>query len=146
MSGTTRSHRKMAKHLSFKMYIKMVRIFVKFWHTCPVRVTVNQISIQQQWKLLHKLVVGYTSGGHLYLKLDIILVKKKKIHVLRVVFQDNTMYVRTSFRGAKTSQIGKKGCVFGHIDKFGKGNDGQIKKNTCKNMYRVYFHTWKICV
>ena len=66
--------------------------------------------------------------------------KKKKIHVLRVVFQDNTMYVRTSFRGAKTSPIGKKG-VFGHIDKFGKGNDGQIKKNTCKNMYRVYFHT-----
>ena len=29
----------------------------------------------------------------------------------------------------------KKGCVFCHIDKFWKGHDGQIKKNTCKNPY-----------
>ena len=29
----------------------------------------------------------------------------------------------------------KKRCVFGHIDKFGKGHDGQIKKNACKNAY-----------
>ena len=29
----------------------------------------------------------------------------------------------------------KKGCVFGHIDKFWKGHDGQIQKNTCKNAY-----------
>ena len=29
----------------------------------------------------------------------------------------------------------KKGCVFGHIDKFWKGHDGQIKKNTCRNTY-----------
>ena len=28
-----------------------------------------------------------------------------------------------------------KGCVFGHIDKFRKGHDGQIKKNACKNAY-----------
>ena len=28
------------------MYIKMVGIFVKFWHTCPARVTVYQMSIQ----------------------------------------------------------------------------------------------------
>ena len=45
------------------------------------------------------------------------------------------MYARTSFRGAKTCKIGKKGCVFGHIDKFWKGHDGQIKKNVCKNAY-----------
>ena len=32
-------------------------------------------------------------------------------------------------------KIGKKGCVFGHIDKFWKGHDGQIKKNACKNAY-----------
>ena len=31
--------------------------------------------------------------------------KKKKIHVIRVVFQDQTMYAHTSFRGAKTCKI-----------------------------------------
>ena len=29
----------------------------------------------------------------------------------------------------------KKGCVFGHIDKFWKEHDRQIKKNACKNAY-----------
>ena len=45
------------------------------------------------------------------------------------------MYARTSFRGAKTCEIGKKKkkkkkkkrYVFGHIDKFWKGHDPQIK-------------------
>ena len=32
---------------------------------------------------------------------------RKKIHVIRVVFQDQAMYARTSFRGAKTCKIGK---------------------------------------
>ena len=45
------------------------------------------------------------------------------------------MYARTSFRGTKTCKIGKKGCVFGHIDKFWKGHDRQIKQNACKNTY-----------
>ena len=45
------------------------------------------------------------------------------------------MYARTSFRGAKTCKIGKKGCAFGHIDKFWEGHEGQIKKNACKNAY-----------
>ena len=45
------------------------------------------------------------------------------------------MYVRTSFRGAKTCKIGKKGCVFGHIDRFWERHEGQIKKNSCKNAY-----------
>ena len=30
-----------------------------------------------------------------------------KIHVIRVVFQDQALYPRTSFRGAKTCKIGK---------------------------------------
>ena len=30
---------------------------------------------------------------------------RKKIHVIRVVFQDQAMYARTSFRGAKTCKI-----------------------------------------
>ena len=38
--------------------------------------------------------------------------KKKKNHVIRVVFQDQAMYVRTSFRGAKTCKIGKKRVCF----------------------------------
>ena len=36
---------------------------------------------------------------------------RKKIHVIRVVFQDQAMYTPTSFRGAKTCKIGKK-CMF----------------------------------
>ena len=72
-------------------------------------------------------------GGHLYLKLDIILVKKN--HVIRIVFQDQAMYARTSFRGAKTCKIGKKWYVFGHIDKFWKGHVGQVKKNVYANTY-----------
>ena len=59
---------------------------------------------------------------------------RPKIHVIRV-FQDQAMYARTSFRGAKTCKIGKKGCVFGQIYKFWKGHDRQIKKNACKNAY-----------
>ena len=35
------------------------------------------------------------------------------------------MYMRTSFRGAKTCKIGEKGCVFGHA---WKGHDEKIKK------------------
>ena len=34
---------------------------------------------------------------------------RKKIHVIRVVFQDQAMYARTSVRGAKTCKIAKKG-------------------------------------
>ena len=60
---------------------------------------------------------------------------RPKIHVIRVVFQDQALYARISFRVAKTCKIGKKGCVFGHIDKFWKENGRQIKKNACKNAY-----------
>ena len=67
---------------------------------------------------------------------------RPKIHIIRVVFQDQALYARTAFRGAKMCKIGKKGCVLGHIDKFWKGHDGQIKKNACKKcLIRVYFHT-----
>ena len=34
---------------------------------------------------------------------------RPKIHVIRVVFQDQTLYAHTSFRDAKTCKIGKKG-------------------------------------
>ena len=35
---------------------------------------------------------------------------RPKIHVIRVVFQDQALYAGTSFRGAKTCKIGKKGA------------------------------------
>ena len=75
---------------------------------------------------------------------------RKKIHVIRVVFQ----YARTSctvFRGAKTNKTRKKKrCAFGHIDKLWKGHDGQIKKNTCKNTYlgSIFIpekHMFRVC-
>ena len=47
------------------------------------------------------------------------------------------MYVRTSFRGAKTCKIGEKKVCLGHVDKFWKGHDGQIKK---KRMQKT--HIW----
>ena len=39
---------------------------------------------------------------------------RKKIHVIRVVFQDKAMYARTSFRGAKMCKIGKKGMFWSY--------------------------------
>ena len=41
----------------------------------------------------------------------------------------------TLFTGAKTCKLEKKGYVFGHIDKFWKGSDAQIKKKACENAY-----------
>ena len=55
-------------------------------------------------------------------------------HVIRVVFQDQAMYARTSFRGAKTSKIGKKGVFLAMVINFGK-RWRKIKKKTYKNAY-----------
>ena len=57
----------------------------------------------------HQLV--YYPRGPLVLKLDIILVKKK-IHIIRVVFQDQEMYPGSSFRGAKHVKLEKKVCFW----------------------------------
>ena len=59
---------------------------------------------------------------------------RKTKHVIRVVFQDQAMYARTSFRGAKTSKIGKKGVFLAMVINFGK-RWRKIKKKTCKNAY-----------
>ena len=45
---------------------------------------------------------------------------RPKIHVIRVVFQDQALYVRTSFRGAKLCKIGKKGVFLVIWTNFGK--------------------------
>ena len=56
------------------------------------------------------------------------------------------MYVRTSFRGAKTCKIGKKVCFWSY-NKFWKGHDGQIQeKRMKKRVFQVYFHNRKIRV
>ena len=60
---------------------------------------------------------------------------RPKNHVIRVVFQDQALYARTSFRGAKTCKIGKKGVFLVIQTNFGKNIDRQIKKNVCKNVY-----------
>ena len=56
---------------------------------------------------------------------------RPKIHVIRVVFQDQALYARTSFRGAKTCKIGEKRVCFSSYR--------QIKKNACKNAYLGFF-------
>ena len=71
----------------------------------------------------------------------------KKIQVIRVAFEDQAMYARTSFRGAKTCKIGKKKGVFLVIlTNFGKNMMDKLrnKKNACKNEnLGSYFHTSK---
>ena len=69
-------------------------------------------------------VLKYTPGGSLVFEVG--YHPRKKIHVIRVVFQDQAMYAHILFRGAKMCKIGKKGYVFGYIDKFWKGHDTQI--------------------
>ena len=44
--------------------------------------------------------------GRLYMKVDIICVKKN--HITRVVFQDQTMHVCTTIMGAKHAKLGEK--------------------------------------
>ena len=39
---------------------------------------------------------------------------RPKIHVIRVVFQSQALYARTSFRGAKTCKTGKKGMFWSY--------------------------------
>ena len=66
----------------------------------------------------------------MYLKLDIILIKKKKSRnygCFSGLYTGNVLaYI---IKGCKNVQNGKKRCDFGYIDKFWNGHDGQIKKN-----------------
>ena len=79
-------------------------------------------------------------GGHLYLKLDIILVKK--IHIIRVVFQDKAMYVCTSFRGAKTGKIRKNGVFLAILTSYGKDMTNKLRKTHAKTHFKgSYYHT-----
>ena len=57
---------------------------------------------------------------------------RKKNHVIRVVFQDKAMYARTSFRGAKTCKIGKKGVFLAILTSFGKDMTDKLRKTHAK--------------
>ena len=57
---------------------------------------------------------------------------RKKIHVIRVVFQDKAMYARTSFRGAKTCKIGKKGVFLAILTSLGKDMADKLRKTHAK--------------
>ena len=55
-----------------------------------------------------------------------------KIHVIRVVFQDQALYARTAFRGAKTCKIGKKGVFWVIETNFGKDMTDKLRKMHAK--------------
>ena len=57
---------------------------------------------------------------------------RPKIHVIRVVFQDQALYARTSFRGPKTCKIGKKGVFLVIQTNFGKNMTGKLRKMHAK--------------
>ena len=58
--------------------------------------------------------------------------RKKKIHVIRVVFQDQAMYARISFRGAKTCKIRKKGMFLVILTNFGMDMTLKLRKTHAK--------------
>ena len=58
---------------------------------------------------------------------------RKKIHVIRVVFQDQAIYARASFRGAKTCTTGKKGMCFVILTNFGKDMTNKLRKTRAKS-------------
>ena len=57
---------------------------------------------------------------------------RKKIHVIRVVFQDQAMYARASFRGAKMYKIGKKGVFLIIVTNFAKDMMDKLRKTHAK--------------
>ena len=86
----------------------------------------SKINYYAPWWITYHTVLG----GHLYLKLDIILVKN--IYVIRVVFQDQAVYVRTSFRGAKICATGKKSVLSVIVANFGKDILDKLRKTHAK--------------
>ena len=71
-------------------------------------------------------------GGGGALVFEVEYYPHKKIHVIRVVFQDQAMYTRTSFRGTKMPKTGKKGVFLVTITNFGKDLMYKIRKTHAK--------------
>ena len=57
---------------------------------------------------------------------------RKKIHAIRVVFQDKAMYAHTSFRGAKTCKIGRKGMFLVILTNFWMDMTLKLRKTRAK--------------
>ena len=64
-------------------------------------------SLSQKF-LTEKVFVCHFSGGGGGTRMSRGYQARPKIHVIMVVFQDQALYARTSFRGAKTCKIRKK--------------------------------------
>ena len=60
--------------------------------------------------------------------------RKKKNHVIRLVFQDQAMYVRTSFRGVKTGKMGG-GVFLAMVSNFGEDVTDTFSKSTQKRVF-----------
>ena len=75
----------------------------------------------------HSVAFVYSPGGGA-LVFEVGYHPRKKIHVIRVAFQDQAMYARTSFRGAKTCKFGKKVC----LTNFGKDMTDKLRKTHAK--------------
>ena len=92
--------------------------------------------------LFHIFFCTFSPGGHSnQCRMSRGYQARPKIHLIRVVFQDQALYACTSLRGAKTCKIGKKSVIWSYRQ-FWKGHDGQIKKNACKNAYlgSIFIH------
>ena len=57
---------------------------------------------------------------------------RPKIRVIRFVFQDQALYARTSFRGAKRAKLGEKSVFLAIKTNFGKNMIGKLRKMHAK--------------
>ena len=104
----------------------------------------DQTPLQSLQDICHCSVEPTDPGGggrHLYLKLDIILVKK--FHMIRVVFQDQAMYASKSFTGSKSCKIWKRVC-FCQFYQFWKEHDGKLKEKT--GNYGLFLYLETMCL
>ena len=91
------------------LFFSLISYFSNFWQKSAK----NVFFLKKSWGAL-LFEVGYHP--------------RKKIHVIRVVFQDQVMYAHTSFRGAKMCKIGKKGVFLVRLTNFGKDVMGKLRK------------------
>ena len=93
-------------------------------HVNAFSILISNMSKSKFWKFLKKFQKSDLSSTHDSRKqrvnklpggplvFEVGYHPRKTIHVIRVVFQDQAMYARTSFRGAKTGKIEKRVCFW----------------------------------
>ena len=92
----------------------------------------NIHSFYDNLALLPVMKVHPSPGGGGALECQGVYQARPKIHVIRVVFQDQTLYARTAFRGAKTCKIWKKGVFLVINTYFGKDMTDKLRKMLSK--------------